>query len=146
MPMNAKQQEMDKLWRELLEIGKELTKEALECKKRRSTTARYSKLMADERKLKAEYERVKGLGVFDSLSIKDGEKMRRLFWPDGVYLFLEDHPIPRLQGPNAGLRGRPVYPSICQLDREGMILVGWTPTQNDMFSSDWETEKGSPRT
>ncbi len=37
-------------------------------------TPRYSKLVSDERKLKAEYERVKGLGIMDPLNIKHGEK------------------------------------------------------------------------
>jgi len=73
----AKQQELDRLWRELLAIGKELSKEAEECKKRRMQTPRYTNLMRDEKKLKAEYERVKNLGTHNPLSVAHGDKMQR---------------------------------------------------------------------
>ena len=71
----SKQHDLDKLWRELIVKGQEIAQEVNECKKRRGTTPRYLSLVKDEQKLKAEYERRKGLGEMDPLSIKHGEKM-----------------------------------------------------------------------
>lgn len=78
-----------------------------------------------------------GLG-FAIDQLKSGRWLRRANWPLAEFLFLEDHPIIRLTGENAGLRGAPVHQAICLHTAEGEIIVGWTPTQADMLSSDWQ--------
>ena len=75
VPFN-KRQLMDKLWGELIAIGREIGVEQVSCAKTRTRSARYDSLCADERKLKIEYERVKGLGEMDPLNVKHGEKMQ----------------------------------------------------------------------
>ena len=75
VPFN-KRQLMDKLWGQLIAIGRELSIEQRECAKRKGMTTRYANLAADERKLKAEYERVKGLGTMDPLNVEHGTKMQ----------------------------------------------------------------------
>lgn len=71
----SKQAEMDKMWREIFAIDAEMTKEAAENKGR--VTERWKKLKRDMEKLKAEYEKVKGGGSYDSLSLNHGETMTR---------------------------------------------------------------------
>lgn len=69
--------------------------------------------------------------------LKDGLRVRRRAWKEGAFLFLEDHPIPRLQGELVKLRGTPIHCAICYFDPDDGITIGWAPRQDDMLLEDW---------
>jgi hypothetical protein len=71
----GKNEEMGRLWRLICQKDAEVKEELVTCRKQGRRTARYDNLVKDAAKLKKEYEQVKGSGVYDSLSVKHGEKM-----------------------------------------------------------------------
>lgn len=73
--MFNKKQEMDRLWREIMKVEMEVRAELAVCKKEARRTKHYDSLCADMRKLKAEYEKVKGMGSFDPMSVSQNQTM-----------------------------------------------------------------------
>ena len=66
----SKNEELDRLWNLIIQCSNELKIEAKHCKAGGANctdgvTTHYRKLQADMRKLKAEYEKVKGGGAYD---------------------------------------------------------------------------------
>lgn len=69
--------------------------------------------------------------------LKTGKPVYRACWRENVFVFLEDHPIPRLTGQFAGLRGHGVNQAFCKLEGDGTISVGWLPQAVDLLAEDW---------
>lgn len=74
---SGKKGRVDRLWNKILEKDREIVEETLECRKRHAQTPRYLALAADMRKLKAEYEKEKGLGTFDPSNQAHHDRIER---------------------------------------------------------------------
>lgn len=70
----GKQQDLDILWRKMRQLDREITQEARNCAAQGRRTKRHETLCSDMKKLKDEYEKLKGGGSYNSLSLDHGER------------------------------------------------------------------------
>ena len=74
---SSKQFNLNKLWSLIVQNEHEIQNELGECRMQGRRTKRYDSLASDMKKLKAEYEKVKGLGTFDPTNQAHHDRMER---------------------------------------------------------------------
>lgn len=72
-------------------------------------------------------------------ALRKGKSVTRTSWSMGKYLFIPDPSIAdSLTDTDLRFNDAWVEESIC-MKNDGMITIGWTPNQEDMFEYDWIT-------
>ena len=69
----SKASELERLWREMRAMDLELKAEAFVCSKLGKKTKAYASLCRDMANLKTEYEKLKGGGTYNPMSLAHGE-------------------------------------------------------------------------
>jgi hypothetical protein len=69
--------------------------------------------------------------------MKAGKKVSRFEWVGNTCIFLDEHPVPRLNAEHADMRGRACSPAICKVEEDGSITIGWSPSVIEMLAEDW---------
>ena len=76
-------------------------------------------------------------------SLKNGKKVARKNWKDGEYVVLADDISFHTDANIGDLQGKKCMTDdcLCFKTSDNIFQLGWSPTQADMLSEDWEIVK-----